>query len=121
MSVDLYAETQECDLADLRCEPCRGGVPPLTAEEVRLMLPRLDGWTAVDNHHLHKSYPFPDFMSALAFVNRAGAVAEDQGHHPDLHLSWGRVVVDLWTHKIDGLAEADFILAAKLDRVLGPT
>src|SRR5579871_2155809 len=75
---------------------------------------RLD---VVNEHHLKKSYAFPDFVKALAFVNQAGAIAEEQGHHPDLYLSWGKVGVEIWTHKIDGLTESDFILAAKLDRI----
>ena len=100
-----------------RCEPCRGGVPPLTAEETDGLLQKLGGgWQNVDHHHLHKSFDFHDFRTALDFVNRIGHIAEDQGHHPDLALSWGRVVVDLWTHKIDGLTESDFILAAKIER-----
>jgi 4a-hydroxytetrahydrobiopterin dehydratase len=71
----------------------------------------------VDGHHLEKRFTFPDFARALEFVNRAGAVAEREGHHPDLHLSWGTVTVELWTHAIDGLTESDFILAAKLDQL----
>jgi 4a-hydroxytetrahydrobiopterin dehydratase len=83
------------------------------------LLAQIDGWEVVGNHHLEKTYRFPDFASALAFVNRAGAIAEEQGHHPDLTLSWGRVQMQIWTHKIDGLTESDFILAAKCDAV-GP-
>ena len=103
-------------LADKRCVPCRGGVPPLDAEGIAPLLAQLQGWEVVDGHHLTKTYTFDDFARALAFVNRVGDVAEEQGHHPDLHLSWGRVVVDVWTHKIDGLTESDFVLAAKVDR-----
>jgi 4a-hydroxytetrahydrobiopterin dehydratase len=105
-----------CDLADKACVPCRGGVPPLLAEDVARLLERIDGWDAPENHHLTKTWKFPDFAGALAFVNRIGALAEEQGHHPDVWLTWGRVRVDLWTHKIDGLTESDFILAAKIDR-----
>jgi len=107
-------------LADRTCVPCRGGVPPLREAQWEPLLAELGpGWRVVDEHHLEKHYRFPDFAQALAFVNRAGAVAEEQGHHPDLHLAWGKVVVLLWTHKIDGLTESDFVLAAKIDRVRG--
>ena len=80
------------------------------------MAAQLDGWTVVDEHHLAKAFRFPDFRSALDFVNRVGAVAEAEGHHPDLYLTWGRVDVKTYTHKIDGLTESDFILAAKIDQ-----
>ena len=107
----------DCVLADKTCVPCRGGVPPLSADEVARLLAQVDGWEAPGNHHITKSYKLPDFALALAFVNRIGALAEEQGHHPDVYLAWGKVRVDLWTHKIDGLTESDFILAAKFDRV----
>ena len=105
-----------CDLADKACVPCRGGVPPLGADDVARLLPQIDGWEAPRDHHLTKTYKLADFATALALVNRIGALAEEQGHHPDLFLAWGKVRVDLWTHKIDGLTESDFILAAKIDR-----
>lgn len=73
----------------------------------------------VENHYLEKSYDLADFAQALDLVNRIGAVAEEQGHHPDLFLTWGRVDVSIWTHKIDGLTESDFILAAKCDVAFG--
>jgi len=72
-------------------------------------------WRVVADHHLERAFAFADFATGLAFVNRAGAVAEAEGHHPDLLLSWGRVLVTIWTHKVDGLTESDFVLAAKLD------
>jgi 4a-hydroxytetrahydrobiopterin dehydratase len=108
-------------LADKHCVPCRGGVPPLKGEELRKFASELPDWQVVDSHHITKSFAFPDFASALEFVNRAGAVAEEEGHHPDLCLSWGRVDVKTYTHKIDGLAESDFILAAKIDRLYSRT
>ena len=105
------------DLAEKKCVPCRGGVPPLNPEQIEALLPQVLGWQAADGHHLVKTWTFPDFVTALDFVNRAGAIAEEQGHHPDIYLSWGKVEVRIWTHKIDGLTESDFILAAKIDRV----
>ena len=104
-------------LAEKHCVPCRGGVPSLKGEELEKLRAQLPGWQVVDEHHLAKLFTFPDFRSALDFVNRAGAVAEEEGHHPDLYLSWGKVEVRTWTHKIDGLTESDFILAAKIDRL----
>ena len=78
---------------------------------------RSAGWQVVDGHHLWKAYTFPDFRTALDFVNKTGAIAEAEGHHPDLFLSWGKVEVKIWTHKINGLTESDFILAAKIDQI----
>ncbi|HWB84756.1 MAG TPA: 4a-hydroxytetrahydrobiopterin dehydratase [Bryobacteraceae bacterium] len=104
-------------LAEKHCVPCRGGTPPLKGEELERMKAQVTGWEAVNAHHLTKTYEFPDFQSALNFVNRIGAVAEAEGHHPDLYLTWGRVTVNTWTHKIDGLTESDFILAAKIDQL----
>jgi 4a-hydroxytetrahydrobiopterin dehydratase len=93
-------------------------VPPLTPAERAPLLAQLEGWSVVDDHHLSKLFTFPNFVDALAFVNRVGDVAEKNGHHPDILLSWGKARVDIWTHKIDGLTESDFVLAAKCDRVL---
>lgn len=106
------------DLADQRCEPCRGGMPPMTPEQIAPLLEQLGGgWQVVDHHHLTKTFTFPDFKAALAFTNEVGALAEEIWHHPDLTLAWGKVGVALWTHKIDGLHVADFVLAAKIDRL----
>ncbi|MCC6955050.1 MAG: 4a-hydroxytetrahydrobiopterin dehydratase [Deltaproteobacteria bacterium] len=105
------------ELATMQCVPCRGGVPPLAKTAADALLAKLSGWEIVNNHHLTKSYEFPDFVQALEFVNRIGAVAEEQGHHPDIALSWGKVRTEIWTHKIDGLTESDFILADKIDQL----
>lgn len=102
-------------LADKQCVPCRGGHPPLRGDDLRKMQAQVSGWDAVNEHHLSKAFQFPDFKGALAFVNRVGDLAEAQGHHPDIYLAWGKARVDIWTHKIDGLTESDFILAAKID------
>jgi 4a-hydroxytetrahydrobiopterin dehydratase len=107
-------------LADKQCVPCRGGVPALKGEELQRLSAQLPGWKVVEDHHLQRTFLFPDFREALSFVNRAGAVAEEQGHHPDLALSWGAVEVKIFTHKIEGLTESDFILAAKIEQVLSP-
>jgi 4a-hydroxytetrahydrobiopterin dehydratase len=104
-------------LAAKHCIPCRGGVPALSGAELANLQAQVSGWNVVGEHDLRKAYTFPDFRTALEFVNRVGAVAETEGHHPDLYLSWGRVEVKIWTHKIDGLTESDFILAAKIDEL----
>jgi 4a-hydroxytetrahydrobiopterin dehydratase len=104
------------NLADKHCVPCRGGVPPLKGEALRGYADQLSEWKVVDEHHITKTYTFPDFRQALDFVNRAGAVAEAEGHHPDILLTWGKAEVKTYTHKIDGLTESDFILAAKIDQ-----
>jgi 4a-hydroxytetrahydrobiopterin dehydratase len=109
-------DAPDVNLADRRCVPCRGGVPPLKGAELQKYAQQLSDWKVVDEHHIFKTFIFPDFAKALDFVNRAGAVAEEQGHHPDLLLTWGKVEVKTYTHKIDGLTESDFILAAKIDR-----
>lgn len=104
------------DLASKQCVPCRGGVPALKGPAISSLLDQLqNGWEVVDEHHLQKEYTFPDFAEALAFTNRVGAIAEEQGHHPDIYLSWGKVGLTIWTHKIDGLTESDFVFAAKAD------
>ncbi|MCC6862064.1 MAG: 4a-hydroxytetrahydrobiopterin dehydratase [Bryobacterales bacterium] len=103
-------------LAGRHCVPCHGGVPALKGQELAAFADQVPDWDVVDEHHLLRTFQFPDFKSALAFVNRAGAVAEAEGHHPDLLLSWGRVEARIYTHSVNGLTESDFILAAKLDR-----
>ena len=115
-------------LAERNCVPCRGGVAPLTDNQIAPLLAQIDGWTLwradADHPHaksplhgaLRKRYPLPNFARALDLVNRIGAIAEAQNHHPDLGLAWGRVDVEIWTHKIRGLTESDFIFAAKCDR-----
>jgi len=105
------------DLAQLTCVPCRGGVPPLTPEQILPLEKQVPQWDVVNNHHLERQFSFPDFKAALDFVVRVGNLAEEQGHHPDITLAWGKVGITIWTHKIDGLTESDFILAAKVDRL----
>ena len=105
------------DLSAKTCVPCRGGIPSLTCDQRAPLISQLSHWQVVDDHHWSKVYTFPDFITALALVNTIGVLAEAQGHHPDIHLAWGKVAVEIWTHKIDGLTESDFILAAKIDEL----
>jgi 4a-hydroxytetrahydrobiopterin dehydratase len=105
------------DLASRECVPCRGGVPPLKGEEIRKLLTQVDDWEVVNEHHLKKEFRFSNFRESQGFVNRVGDLAEEQGHHPDICFGWGRAEITIWTHKIDGLTESDFILAAKIDKV----
>ena len=107
------------DLAAMECVPCKGGIPPFTHEQIETYLADLgNAWRVVDGHHLEKDYAFKNFREALDFTNRVGELAEELGHHPDIHLAWGKVKLTVWTHKIDGLHESDFVFAAKADRVL---
>jgi 4a-hydroxytetrahydrobiopterin dehydratase len=105
------------DLASKTCVPCKGGIPPLAGKELADLAKQVPDWKVVESHHLTRAFKFPDFVQALAFVNKVGEVAEGQGHHPDILLSWGKAEVTTWTHKINGLTESDFILAAKIDRL----
>jgi len=107
------------ELADKTCVPCRGGVPPLKGAELAKLHRVVPRWTVAHEHHLHREFRFHDFKQALDFVNRVGALAEEQGHHPDILLAWGKAEITIWTHKVDGLTESDFILAAKIDRIFG--
>ncbi len=108
-------------LADQTCVPCRGGVPPLPAHRIEALLKELGhGWALSQNGHLERLYTFKDFVQSMAFANKVGAVAEAEGHHPDLYVAWGKCKVEVWTHKINGLTESDFYLAAKADREFEP-
>lgn len=109
------------ELAEKECIPCKGDVPPLKGRDLTLLSGQLrKGWSCINEHHLYKKYDFPDFRQALAFTNRVGELAEQQGHHPDIYLAWGKVILTVWTHKIDGLTESDFVFAAKADQELDP-
>ena len=105
------------ELVSKTCVPCRGGVPPLKGEELASLQKQVDGWSVVEEHHITKTFKFRDFREALKFVNRVGELAEEQGHHPDIFLAWGKAGITLWTHAIDGLTESDFIMAAKMDQL----
>lgn len=107
------------ELAAKECIPCKGGIPPLKGKEITALLEKLGGdWKVVEEHQLEKDYRFKNFREALDYTNRVGEMAESQGHHPDIYLAWGKVKLIIWTHKIDGLTESDFIFAAKADAVL---
>jgi 4a-hydroxytetrahydrobiopterin dehydratase len=115
----FYDERVMSELADRDCIPCKGGVPPLKGEALADLEKRLgNGWEVINQHHLEKAFTFKNFREALAFTNRVGELAELQRHHPDIYLAWGRVQITVWTHKIDGLTESDFILAAKIDPLM---
>ena len=103
------------DLASKTCVPCRGDVPPLSGAELRDLSRQVPGWEVVDEHHLKREFRLKNFREALDFVNRVGELAEEQAHHPDIDFGWGRATVKIFTHKIDGLTESDFILAAKVE------
>jgi 4a-hydroxytetrahydrobiopterin dehydratase len=105
-------------LAEKECIPCKGGVPRLEGNELSQLTKELGGsWNVVDDHHLEKEYKFKNFREALTFTNKVGELAESQGHHPDIFLAWGLVKLTIWTHKVDGLTESDFILGAKADQL----
>ncbi len=105
-------------LDDKKCVPCEGGVKPLEGKDLQQLVEELgNNWRIVNEHHLEKEFPFKDFKEALAFTNKIGELAEAQGHHPDIHLSWGKVRIILWTHSINGLSENDFIFAAKCEKI----
>jgi 4a-hydroxytetrahydrobiopterin dehydratase len=107
------------DLASMVCVPCKGGVPPFTPKEIEPYLADLgNDWRVVEDHHLEKEFTFKNFREAFDFTNRVGELAEGIGHHPDIYLAWGKVKLTIWTHKIDGLHESDFVFAAKADRLL---
>jgi 4a-hydroxytetrahydrobiopterin dehydratase len=109
------------ELARMECVPCKGGVPPLQGADLDIWTLRLGGgWQVVEQHHLAKEFRFKDFRQALGFTNQVGELAEQVNHHPDLCLAWGKVLVSLWTHKIGGLSETDFIFAAKVDALQPP-
>jgi 4a-hydroxytetrahydrobiopterin dehydratase len=105
------------ELADKTCVSCRGDTPPLKGAELEELHRQVPGWEVIEEHHLRREFRFKNFREALDFVNRVGEVAEEQGHHPDIDFGWGRAALTVFTHKIDGLTESDFVFAAKVDRL----
>jgi 4a-hydroxytetrahydrobiopterin dehydratase len=107
-----------CGLSEKKCIPCQGTVPPLEQKEINRLLRELQTkWLVNEFGHLYKSYEFPNFITAMEFANEITKIAEQEDHHPDLTISWGRCIIEIWTHKINGLTESDFILAAKIDGI----
>src|SRR5687768_5233460 len=107
------------DLAQKECVDCKRGVPPLRGVELNKLKKQLGGnWQVPNEHHLEKEFKFANFREALDFTNKVGELAERVGHHPDIYLSWGKVRIEIWTHKIDGLTESDFVLAAKIGQLV---
>jgi len=105
-------------LSDKVCVACQGGIPPLKGKGITIFLKQLDkSWKVIKSHHLEREFTFKDFKEAWDFVNKVATVAEEQDHHPDIYLAWGKVKLTLWTHKINGLHESDFIFAAKVDKL----
>jgi 4a-hydroxytetrahydrobiopterin dehydratase len=115
--VDGIEEAGMTDLASKNCVPCRGGVPPLAGKELDALSKQVPKWKVMNDHHITRAFKFADFRQALAFVNKVGHLAEEQGHHPDIFLAWGKAEITTWTHAINGLTESDFILAAKIDKL----
>lgn len=105
-----------CELTNKHCSPCQGGTPSLTPQVVLLLLEQLkNDWQLNAQGHIYKYYTFKDFSGAIAFANQIASIAEQEGHHPNLMIAWGACAVEIWTHKINGLTESDFILAAKIE------
>ncbi len=104
-------------LAEKNCVPCRGGVPALQGTELASYQSQVNNWNVIEEHHIEREFSFPNFVDALQFTNQVGELAEQEGHHPDIYLAWGKVGIKIWTHKINGLTESDFVLAAKIDRL----
>jgi len=106
------------DLTAKTCVACEGDVPPLKGKDAEELKSQIEAdWKIIDDHQLERNYKFPDFKSALAFVNKVGEVAEQEQHHPNIDFTWGKVKITSYTHAIDGLSENDFILAAKIDQI----
>tara|TARA_B100000886_G_scaffold302927_1_gene233252 strand:+ start:1214 stop:1552 length:339 start_codon:yes stop_codon:yes gene_type:complete len=109
------------DLSEKKCVPCEGNIPPFKIDEIHRYLKQVDGWDVVqdkiDGYHLIKSFKFENFLKSQDFVNKVGQIAEREGHHPDLWHGWGYARIKIYTHAIKGLAESDFILAAKIDKI----
>ena len=103
------------ELAQKTCVPCKGGVPPLRGTDLQRLAEQVPRWNVVEEHHIERTFDFSNFREALEFTNRVGELAEEQGHHPDIYLAWGKTAIKIWTHKIDGLTESDFVMAAKID------
>lgn len=106
------------NLSNKKCIPCQGGIPPLTEDEIKKYLPQIkDDWQVIDSKKLHKQFTFNNFKEAIDFTNKVAEISEEEGHHPNILINYNNVEIDIWTHKIDGLHENDFILASKIDNL----
>ncbi|MCB2202256.1 4a-hydroxytetrahydrobiopterin dehydratase [bacterium] len=106
------------ELSQKRCEPCEGGVDPLTRDQFEVYLEQLAEWTVREDKFIEREFQFEDFVEALAWVNKVGDIAENEGHHPDIYIhGWNKVKITLWTHAIGGLSINDFVVASKIDRI----
>ena len=106
------------DLSKKKCKPCEGGVPPLNEKEIAEYRKNIsDDWKVIENKKILKEYLFENYRQSIDFVNKVANLAEEEGHHPVMHIFFGRVVIELWTHAIDGLSENDFIMAFKIDKL----
>ena len=105
------------NLSTKKCVPCQGGIPPLTEDEIKEYLPHIQGWEVLENKKIHKRFKFESFSEAISFTNKVARIAEEQGHHPNISIDYNKVDIDIWTHKINGLHENDFILASKIDTI----
>ncbi len=108
-------------LKEKHCVPCRGGVPPMTIEEAQQYLTQVEGWELLEGKKIAKEFKFSRYLDGLAFAQRVGELAEQEGHHPNIHIFYKKVRIEIWTHKIGGLTESDFILAAKIDALTPPS
>ena len=109
------------DLANKKCIPCEGGIPPFDVSEIHKYLKKVDGWNVeednLDGFHILKNFKFENFLESQSFVNKVGEIAEKEGHHPDIWFGWGYARIKIFTHAIKGLHESDFVLAAKIDKI----
>lgn len=107
------------ELKKKKCKPCEGGIPRLSDSEIEGYMKQIgDGWKVTSGKKISKEYAFVNYKHTMVFVNRVADLAEEEGHHPDMHVHYGKVIIDLWTHAINGLSENDFILASKIDELV---
>ena len=110
------------DLSEKKCVPCEGGIPSFDLTEIHKYLKKVDGWDVKqdesNNFYLIKEFKFENFIKSQSFINKVGEIAENEGHHPDIWFGWGYAKIKIQTHAINGLHESDFVLAAKIDRIL---
>ena len=109
------------DLIKKHCIPCEGGAPPLTMEQIRKYLAQTPSWDFLEKPHhvIRREFKFKNFVEAMTFVNKIAALAEQEGHHPDINIHYNQVILELWTHAVGGLSENDFILATKINQISG--